>query len=1125
MSNDNQIDFTVRVKKEGLGELASDLDKVEQGAKGMGTASAAAGTGVEKLGQAAGQSGESLDGLRQAVDAKTQSIKAGLQAEQSEITLQQAHLTAARAEQQVRLQVAQAQGDEAAATRAGNALRQIEADQLGLVARAKRAEAAAVQQATEARRSELAAIGPLTQAQANELRAAENHAKALRVEAAAADQASQRARDLTQAHQGNAAATQQLGGRVQGLTQLLGQMAGALGAAFTFREFVTAAAQMEQLRSGLTAITQDSAKAAQDLEFVRVVANRIGADVTEVGKAFLGLAASTRGTAVEGEPTRQVFEAVATAMGKAGKSSAETSNALQALAQMASKGVVQSEELRGQLGEALPGALQAAAKGMGLTTEELMKLVEEGKITAQDIFPALAQGLNELYGSAPQAQTLSQEITNIKNAFSDMADHIGQAGGLDALKGAAEVAQTAIVLLDDALVTFGKTIGVVMGALVTMDFSGLKQSFADIEAESRDKLLKAAQHNETLRGYVGAMGNEAMQAALAQQQLGGATQQAASAGAQSGPTWVKLASDYSKVKEAISEQISETEKSVIARDAEGKAAVALAQAFGTEAQKRQAAADAATANAEQQERLAQLKTTELEAMKAELAALQALAAQQGPLDAQRQKQLQELEKQIALRQQDVDKTQAQAQAARLHAELTRAQAEALQDNSARVKELHTAYEAARAKVDEMRAAQAAGKATTEQVTQAEQAAGRAALLYRDALNDQQRAIAAKAQAQQANNSLEQATVRLAIEQQRAAYEVAKARGDESGAMRAQNEIRKLEIQLLGLVAQAKRAEAQAALASIAAKREELQASGTLTDAKRLELDAAEKSAKVKIKEAEIAEVTAKKVKDLASAHTELGRSASDSVGGIEAATGAMRRQADVAQRLRSLSGGDRNGEFSGIGPGGEFKTDEAKALAKQAQELSDQGQSLAAARLLREASAADGKQAVEDARNNHSGNATLTKEYVDAQIAKQWGEKFIGDSDAMELFNAKIKLEAYRTNYGNVVRSQQSLNEQNALLQTVQRLEEKLRARQAEGEQKAPPKQADAAPEPAAPRSPSSGSGMHAGGSTGGGSVSYVSNITLPGGQRKSMRFADPDSQATNDRLLRDLAAARGVAQ
>ena len=216
-----------------------------------------------------------------------------------------------------------------------------------------------------------------------------------------------------------------------------------------------------------------------------------------------------------------------------------------------------------------------------------------------------------------------------------MADRIGEAGGLQALKGGAEVTQAAIVLLGEGVVATGQKIGVLLGALATMDFSGVEQAFADIEAEARKNLIGAAQHNDVLRASLGAVGNDATQAALAQQQLDGATQQAASAGAQSGPTWVKLASDYGKVKEAISEQISETEKSVIARDAEGKAAVALAQAFGTEAQKRQAAADAATANAEQQERLAQLKTTELEAMKAELAALQALAAQQGPLDAQR----------------------------------------------------------------------------------------------------------------------------------------------------------------------------------------------------------------------------------------------------------------------------------------------------------------------------------------------------------------------------------------------------------------------------------------------------------------------------------------------------------
>ena len=347
----------------------------------------------------------------------------------------------------------------------------------------------------------------------------------------------------------------------------------------------------------MTAVTGDATKAVKELEYVRTVAPRIGADVTEVGRAFLSLSAATKGTAVEGEPTRQVFEAVATAMGKAGKSSAETSNALQALSQMASKGVVQSEELRGQLGEALPGALNAAAKGMGITTAELMKLVEEGKIAASDLFPALAKGLNELYGSAPAAQTLTQELTNIKNAIADMAANIGEAGGLDALKTGAEIAQAAIVGVDMAVVAMGKTIGAVVAAVATRDFSGLKQTFADIEKEANDKLLKAAQHNETLRNSLKNSGDQAVITALAQQELANKTGAVSAAALAGASDFVKLQNGYRIVRESIVEQITAQEKSVIARDAEGKAAVALAAAFGTETEQRQAQAAAAAASA------------------------------------------------------------------------------------------------------------------------------------------------------------------------------------------------------------------------------------------------------------------------------------------------------------------------------------------------------------------------------------------------------------------------------------------------------------------------------------------------------------------------------------------------
>ncbi len=326
---------------------------------------------------------------------------------------------------------------------------------------------------------------------------------------AAKEGAQQAAQGLARTASAAGDATEQLGATRKGLisisTQLaeaqqgLQRLAASMAGAFTFRELVNAAAQMESMREGLRAVSGSAEQAGKDMDFVRTVANRVGADVTQVGQAFLGLQAATKGTAVEGEPTRQVFEAVATAMGKAGKSASETQNALVALAQMASKGTVSMEELRGQLGEALPGALQAAANGLGITTQDLIKLVEEGQIAASDLFPALSKGLNDLYGGAPAAQTLSQEITNIKNAFTEMAANIGEAGGLDALKVGAEVAQTAIVLLDDTLITVGKTLGVLAGAVATLDFSGVEEAFADIEKESRDKLLKVAAQRHAAR--------------------------------------------------------------------------------------------------------------------------------------------------------------------------------------------------------------------------------------------------------------------------------------------------------------------------------------------------------------------------------------------------------------------------------------------------------------------------------------------------------------------------------------------------------------------------------------------------------------------------------------------------
>ncbi len=1125
MANDNQIDFKVRLQREGVSELAGELKNIDESAKDLAQAATAAGAGVDRLESASKGAGDAVSGLgtdakqaqdavtqlaaaedaaddqarglgtgsktaadgvkgvgqaatvaavelgelAQAVDAKTKAIKAGLQVEQSEIELQRQHLVATQAEQQARLKAAQAQGDEAAATRALTALRQAEADQMGLVARAKRAEATAVDMATAARREELSAIGPLNAAQAKELQAAENYAKALRVEAAAADQAAQRTRDMGTAQRSAAGTTDQLSGRIGNLTQLLGQMAGALGAAFTFREMVTAAAQMEQLRSGLTAVTGDATKAGKELEFVRLVAARIGAEVTEVGRAFLGLSAATKGTAVEGEPTRQVFESVATAMGKAGKSSAETANALQALSQMASKGVVQSEELRGQLGEALPGALNAAAKGMGITTAELMKMVEAGKVTAEDLFPALAKGLNDLYGSAPSAQTLSQEITNIKTSFTEMAANIGDSGGLAPLKTGAEFAQAAILTLELTLIGIGKSIGVVAAAIANWDFSGLKESFAEIERESRDKLLKAASHNELLRNSIKGSGDQALIAGLAQQELAVKTQQAGTAASAAASGWQDVNKLYGRLVESTVESIKLAERSIVARDAEGKAAVALAQAFGTEKEQREAAVKASGDNAKALSELAALRLKEATLMEKQLQRLQEEAKAAGSLSEERKKTLEELQKQVDLRKQDADKAVAQAQAGRLAAEQAKAEAEAYKDNSARLGELRDAYERTKAKLEEVRAAKAAGKATTEDVTKAELEAGKAALVYRDALQDQMRAIEAKRNLQLTDLDVQSATIRLAMEQQQRIYEVAKARGDERGAIAAQNEIRRLEIELLTLTAQAKRIEADAAIASAQAKRAELISKGEYNGAQKLEIEAAIKAAEVKRLEGDIAEVTANKLRDLANVQGNLRGSTDSATSAIDKQASAMERLADGVERVGE---GYRNKDGM---------TSDAKGNVQQQFVWTQTS-------IIEYLKSAGLEEAVAESLSKQFLNGKGGVDYEATAAQKKWGGEFGTLAEALGKMAEYYK-------YNDVGK-----HERSAILDY----------------------ETSKNPNPVKARSTTS---TTASTSTASGGNTYVSNITLPSGGTTTVKFADAESQSATERLLRDLAAGKGVVQ
>lgn len=580
----------------------------------------------------------------------------------------------------------------------------------------------------------------------------------------------------------------------------MGELRDTLIAGFSFNQFVQAAAQMESVQAGLQAVSGSSEEAAEQMDFVRRMANAAGVDVAAAGQSFLGLAAATKGTAVEGEPARQVFEAVSLAMAKAGKSSADTQNALLALSQIASKGTVSMEELRGQLGEALPGALQATASGLGITTQDLIKLVETGQLAAQDMFPALAKGLGELYGSAPAAQTLTQEITNIKNAFVEMSANIGEEGGLSTLKKLAETAQAAITFLGDTLIQVGQYAGTVASAVSTMDFSGLRQAFDDIEAASRERLLKAAAHNDVLRSAIEFAGTASQKAALAAQEqarateLAGAAAQKAGVQAAAGAGGVAaLGVAYGKVREEVTNQIVLAEKEVEAAKARGDAMRAQATQLQDQAERRKAIAQAAEAEAQALEALAEKRQTEVNVLKAELAAKEAAAQLNKDASPERAKELADLRTLILQKQVDTDKTIAQAAAGR---------------------------EKARANSEE---AQSAREAVS---------AAQALLITRRA--DAQVAL----QSLQTQLQLARQTEQLAI-----------AMGDEEGARRARILQLEIEIRLVKARAEVARAEAEGSIAVAKAKLAEMASSKENNVVKKAELEASIKIAEAKLVEA------------------------------------------------------------------------------------------------------------------------------------------------------------------------------------------------------------------------------------------------------------------------------------
>lgn len=189
-----------------------------------------------------------------------------------------------------------------------------------------------------------------------------------------------------------------------------------------------ASASAERLRTMLDFAT--GGNSGKEIEYLRGVTYRLGLEFSSTARAYGQFQAAAKGTALEGDKARAVFESVAKASAVMGLSADQSSGVLLALQQMISKGTVQAEELRGQLGERLPGAFQIAAKAMGVTTGELGKMLEQGQVIADDFLPKFGAALEQNLGGAAEkaAERLDAAVNRFDAAWEKLKQKAGDSG-------------------------------------------------------------------------------------------------------------------------------------------------------------------------------------------------------------------------------------------------------------------------------------------------------------------------------------------------------------------------------------------------------------------------------------------------------------------------------------------------------------------------------------------------------------------------------------------------------------------------------------------------------------------------------------------------------------------------
>ena len=198
------------------------------------------------------------------------------------------------------------------------------------------------------------------------------------------------------------------------------------------KQLVETTIKFEALNKAIQFTSGSISAGLANFKFLEETAKELGLPLEAAAEGFKSMSAAANRAGITFKDQQKMFLDLSKGMAALSLTAQDASLVFFGFGQLMSKSKVSAQELYHQIGERLPIAMQAAqiaaAKVTGqvrVTSAELIKLVEDGKLMSSEFAPAFTDAIAQIAGESAKIDTLGKNFTRLGNAWDEMLVAMG----------------------------------------------------------------------------------------------------------------------------------------------------------------------------------------------------------------------------------------------------------------------------------------------------------------------------------------------------------------------------------------------------------------------------------------------------------------------------------------------------------------------------------------------------------------------------------------------------------------------------------------------------------------------------------------------------------------------------